>query len=156
MTKTLQIIAVAAIAATGLAATECRVKTGPSQVEDEDVPVVVGDPFDVASWVEDPYTIRDARVSGDQLVIDLSFSGGCEDHDFRLVRADAFMESNPVQLRLLLAHDGHDDACEALLQPTLTIDITSIRDAWRQAYQLNSGTVLLRLHDWDGELRYEF
>jgi hypothetical protein len=156
MKSTLEIIAVAAIAAAGLAATECRVNTGPTQIEDEVVPVVVGDPFDVASWVEDPYTIRDARVSGDQLVIDLRFSGGCEDHDFRLVRAEAFLESNPVQQRLLLAHDGHDDACEALLQPTLTIDITSIRNAWRQAYQQTSGTIILRLHDWDGELRYEF
>lgn len=152
VSRTLPLVALAFVTL----ATECRVQTGPSRGVDGDVRVVVGDPFDLAAWVEDEYSIREARIVGDRLELVVRFSGGCYDHDFLMVRSGAFMESNPVQLAILLAHDGHDDPCDALLTPTLTIGLTSIRDDWREAYHATSGTVILNLHGWAGELRYEF
>lgn len=100
MTHTLRVLTVAAVALIGLA-TECGVHTGPSSADDGEIPLIVGDPHDLETWVEDEYTIREARVVGDQLEMTVTFGGGCEDHDFRLIHDKAFMESDPVQLAVL-------------------------------------------------------
>lgn len=76
MTNKHEIVAVAFIATLSLATSECRVHTEPTDLDgQEDVPVVVGDPLDLSGWVEDPYTIHDARIDENQLVIEVSFSG---------------------------------------------------------------------------------
>ena len=104
----------------------------------------------VDQWGRDRYEIEtrgdDAPAIRDNtLTITMSYSGGCEDHDFTLVAADAFMESYPVQLAVSVAHDAHGDRCRAYLTETYGFNLTPVKTLYQEAYQEDAGTIVLRL-----------
>ncbi|MDQ4076123.1 MAG: hypothetical protein M3220_07730, partial [Chloroflexota bacterium] len=53
---------------------------------------------------QDPYTIQNAAITEDVLEVQVSYSGGCEEHTFDLIWEGGFEESNPVQAPLTLVH----------------------------------------------------
>ena len=105
----------------------------------------------------DEYTLNSATITDDTLNISVSYSGGCEAHQFTLVASDAFLESFPVQLSASLAHNANGDTCEAYPTENYRFDLTPIKAMYQEAYRQEAGTVVLRLKDApDGELVYEF
>ena len=73
--------------------------------------VIISD--EVESFGVDEYVLNTAAITGDTLSVSVSFSGGCKEHHFTLVTNGMFLESDPVQLKLSLAHDANNDPCEA-------------------------------------------
>ncbi|MDE0141205.1 MAG: hypothetical protein OXN19_07005 [Caldilineaceae bacterium] len=128
--------------------------------------VVIGDPDESGPYASDPYTMAATGgddgpvIEGDTLTITLSFSGGCAPHDFTLITAPAFMESDPVILDLFLTHDDHGDSCEAYPTEHHAFDLTPVRALYREAYAEDAGIVLLRIRDGEmnllDEIAYEF
>ena len=117
---------------------------GEVVINDSDLPV--------AYWGRDRYVIETRRgdalvIEGDALAITLSYSGGCEDHEFTLVASDAFAGSYPVQLEVALAHEANGDRCQAYLTETYDFDLTPIRKLYQEAYQEDAGTIVLLLPD---------
>ena len=106
----------------------------------------------------DPFTLNSAAVTDDTLTVSVSYAGGCRDHEFRLLKADSFMESDPVQLRITIVHDGNGDRCEAWITEQHSFDLSDIKARWRAAYRRESGVVQLRLRDAvdDEALLYRF
>ena len=106
----------------------------------------------------DPFTLNGAAVTGDVLMVSVSYAGGCRDHEFRLLTADSFMESDPVQLRITIVHDGNGDRCEAWITEQRSFDLSDIKARWQAAYRRESGVVQLRLRDAvdDAALLYRF
>lgn len=74
----------------------------------------------------DRFEIVKAGFEGDQLVVQVRYSGGCQRHDFRVLWNGAIRKSDPPQADFLLTHDGHGDPCEALLTETLRIDMLDL------------------------------
>ncbi|MBK8232359.1 MAG: hypothetical protein IPK72_17685 [Candidatus Eisenbacteria bacterium] len=71
--------------------------------------------------------------------------GGCTiDHEFGLYMSGGFRESNPVQARLVLGHDAHDENCDAWFVRTLSFDLTPLRRAYEAQYG-RSGLVVLQI-----------
>lgn len=111
--------------------------------------VVINDAgLPVAHWGRDRYVIEtrggDAPViEDDTLAITVSYSGGCEDHEFTLVASAEFAESYPVQLQVSLAHNGNGDLCRAYPTETYGFDLTPIKMLYQEAYQEDAGTVVL-------------
>ncbi|MCA9693833.1 MAG: hypothetical protein KC636_29875 [Myxococcales bacterium] len=103
----------------------------------------------------DLVTIDAAVINGDDLELMIGYGGGCEEHDFGLCWDGLFLESNPVQAGVTLAHDGHGDACEAYLMEMITIDLSPLKAAWIDAYNQDSGTILVNLGGY-GQLPYDF
>ena len=102
------------------------------------------------AWTNDPYVIETDRddglvIDGDTLTVTVSYSGGCEEHDFALVTAGEFRDSHPVELEVILAHDAHGDRCRAYPTETRHFDLTPIRALYRTVYQTDTGSVLLNL-----------
>ncbi len=98
-----------------------------------DGPANDGDPYRPPSRVQDarfgdPYQVRfnlgpnDAEtpphISGDTLFVSVSYSGGCEDHDF-----DLDYEARRDSSFLWLEHDANGDNCEALVQDDLQLPV---------------------------------
>ena len=109
---------------------------------------------DHGEWGTDAYQPGDAGIVGDTLRVTVSYGGGCEDHGFTLVLADAFMMTDPPRLPATLAHQANNDPCEAWLTEELEFDLTPLKELHG-----GSGTVLLLLSFVDGterELRYTF
>ncbi len=109
------------------------------------------------SWGDDDYVLDAAAIAGDALTLTVSYGGGCATHHFTLVVSETFMESSPVQLAVVLAHDAHGDACEAWLTEDYRFDLRVIRDRYREAYGQGPGEVVLLLDDApSGPLVYAF
>jgi hypothetical protein len=105
----------------------------------------------------DEYALNSATITDDTLNISVSYSGGCEDHQFTLVASDTFLESFPVQLPVSIAHDANGDTCEAYPTENYRFDLTPLKTMYQKAYQQEAGTIILRLKDApDGALVYEF
>lgn len=75
----------------------------------------------------DAFTLDSATIAGDILTIYVSYSGGCEDHDFELFAGTDYLKSMPVQLDVFIKHDSHGDMCRALLMRSYQFNIAEIR-----------------------------
>ena len=105
----------------------------------------------------DEYTLNSATIGEDTLKINVSYSGGCEDHQFTLVASESFLESFPVQLPIFIAHNANGDTCEAYPTEDYNFDLTPIKTMYQEAYRQEAGTIILQLKDAPNvELVYEF
>lgn len=94
----------------------------------------------------DPLTITSAALDGTELVVNVTYGGGCAEHDFTLCWPDqSFAESEPVQATLELYHDDHDDECDAVLYEELRFSLDPLIAGWRAAYQAKSGTITVHI-----------
>lgn len=110
-----------------------------------------------ASSVTDEYVINTATVKGETLRVNVSYSGGCETHEFTLVAEPRFLESFPVQLRVSLVHNANGDTCQEPLTEDYLFDLAPIKEMYQKGYQTDTGTIVLRLNGAPpGELAYEF
>ena len=107
----------------------------------------------VLDKASDPYELIAASVAGDTLTATVAYGGGCEPHEFTLLVSDAFMMSDPVRLRIAIAHNANRDPCEAWLTEDVSFDLTPIRDMYGEEHGV---IVLLLPNAPNGELRYEF
>lgn len=108
-------------------------------------------------WGKDVFELKEAAITADTLAVKVSYSGGCRDHLFTLVASGAFMESDPVQLNVALAHNANDDPCEAWITEGNLFDLAPIKALYRKAYRQDSGVIVLQLKDAPaGALVYEF
>ena len=109
------------------------------------------------NWGTDDYLLRDATITDDTLRLVVSYSGGCEAHEFTLITSGMFLESAPVQLVISVAHNANDDPCEAFPTETITFDLTGIKTLYQEAYQQDEGTIILPLENApNGQLVYQF
>jgi hypothetical protein len=74
----------------------------------------------------DWYDLAALEMDGAELLVTLSYSGGCETHSWELCWDGSVAESYPMQVWLELGHDSGNDACEAYITETLRFDVTSI------------------------------
>ena len=120
---------------------------------DEPEPIVLTDrqPDDI---LRDPYRFMEASLDGDILTLRVEFGGCGPDHDFGLFMTGGFMESLPVQARIVLSHDDFDEECDAVFQRVLRFDLRPLRAAYEESYG-DSGPIVLRLTDPNGQ-EHEF
>ena len=109
------------------------------------------------AWGTDAYIINAATIEADTLHINVSYSGGCETHQFTLVAEPRFLESFPVQMRVSLAHNANGDTCEASLTEDYSFDLTPLKEIYQKGYRTDHGTIILRLKDAPpSNLAYDF
>lgn len=99
------------------------------------------------STVGDNYSINSVEPMGDYLTINVSYSGGCETHDWKLMTNGAMMKSLPPQMNITLWHDNNGDNCRGLITEDLTFDLTKIQAG-------ESGTIILHLRNHDPKIVY--
>ncbi|MEZ4385193.1 MAG: hypothetical protein R3A79_27950 [Nannocystaceae bacterium] len=111
------------------------------------------DPF-----AQDPYDIigLGPQITGDTLLLEVAYSGGCAEHDFGLCWDGAFLESDPVQVHVTVGHNGNGDACEAYPMEQLQFDLTELKTSWQEAYQQDSGLIVIHVDGWEKPIEYGF
>lgn len=117
-------------------------------------PIIVDFDSRPEDWHDDALTLRRYSLEGHILELDVEYSGGCQEHDLDLVAWGGFLESDPVQVKVLLSHDGHDDACEALVMRTLRFYLVPLKDEFVPPHRdggPGATTLILRLSVPDGE-----
>lgn len=77
----------------------------------------------------DPFKIKSAKFDERVLKLEVSYSGGCEEHTFTLFTSNQIALSMPPQLTGWVVHDGRNDLCEAYISETIELDMYELIDA---------------------------
>ncbi|MFM7311362.1 MAG: hypothetical protein ACKOZY_12195 [Flavobacteriales bacterium] len=84
----------------------------------------------------DAFEIKNVRVAGDTLLVDVAFSGGCKSHAFEMSTNKQWLKSMPPQLHIDLIHQANQDQCRELVMGTLRFDLSGIRNPQSRSIQL--------------------
>lgn len=72
------------------------------------------------------FTINKISISDNIMTINLSFSGGCKEHDFQLIGSEMVMKSYPAKRPVVLLHHSNGDECEKLITKEIQFDISNL------------------------------
>lgn len=112
------------------------------------LPVIVDFETRPGEWPRDGLTLKRHTLARPILTLEVAYGGGCEDHEFDLVAWGGWLESFPIQVNVLLAHESHDDACDALITQALRFDLSPLERAYVATYgsgAQGATTIVLRL-----------
>ena len=99
----------------------------------------------------DAIKILDAKINKNQLLLNISYSGGCEKHSFKIIGDLLLSKSLPPIRSVKLIHYGNNDACKKLIIENLVIDISDL------AYKKEDGSeIYLSLDGWGERITYVF
>ena len=99
----------------------------------------------------DAFKILDAKIIGNYLHLNISYSGGCEKHSFKIIGDLLLSKSLPPIRSVKLIHYGNNDACKKLIIANLVIDISDL------AYKNEDGSeIYLSLDGWGERITYVF
>ncbi len=99
----------------------------------------------------DPLDIDSMHVEGNKLFMYVSYSGGCREHQFKLVGSPLVMKTLPPKRPVQLVHDNEDDLCESIVSRVLEIDLKNL------AYEPTPGsTIVLQLKGWKEDITYTY
>ena len=77
----------------------------------------------------DFYGVNEIEVTGSQLLINVSYGGGCEEHYFNLILDNASpIDGGGQQIEVLhLSHNANNDACNSqIVEHQLCFDISNL------------------------------
>lgn len=106
--------------------------------------------------VRAPFQVKDVTVRNGVLELVVAYFGGCGEHEFGLMTHNDLSQSVPVQAALLLTHDPQGDECKTLLSKELRFDLQPLRALYEEQFGLRTGSVMLRVRDYDLLVRYDF
>jgi len=118
--------------------------------------------FDNESYLKklkmDIYNLIEAKLlANDTLSAIISYSGGCEKHDFTLAAVPNFTNSTTSpHIKLLLAHDNNGEMCKKIVKENLSFDLSPIKEKYQKDYGLKSGSVMLHLINRSITIKYVF
>lgn len=121
MLKALSYSFIVALVACGVNSTPMRT-TAPA-----DSPAIFIDPSVNPLKGIDPVNIKDARQMGDFVVLDVSYSGGCEEHVFQLETKGDFTSTYPPEVNITLKHNSNGDRCRGIMDKKLWFDLSPLK-----------------------------
>ena len=68
----------------------------------------------------DPFLSAETRIAGNCLEATITYSGGCQEHEFALYWNEMWAESMPPQTQIFLYHNSNGDKCRALKNETVS------------------------------------
>jgi len=99
----------------------------------------------------DAFKILDAKIIGNYLHLNISYSGGCEKHSFKINGDLQLSKSLPPIRSVNLIHYGNNDACKKLIIENLVIEISDL------AYKKEDGSeIYLSINGWTEKIHYVF
>jgi hypothetical protein len=97
----------------------------------------------------DPFQVKDAQQIGDFIVLDVSYSGGCEEHVFNLETRGDYSSTYPPELEVTLKHNSNGDRCRGIMDKKLWFDLSPIK------YD-GTNRIILVLTNTDTTLEYNY
>jgi hypothetical protein len=99
----------------------------------------------------DPFDIISMTINGDLLTLSLTYSGGCQDHEYELCWDGMFTETNPAQnifqmeTEIELGHNSFQDECDAIITQEIEYDLTGLKQSYISQFGSNGTPVTLRM-----------
>lgn len=76
----------------------------------------------------DPFKIISTEIKGNFMEFEVSYAGGCETHEFKLVGSPILTKSLPPIRNIQLEHDNKGDKCKAIKTEKLKFAISILSD----------------------------
>ena len=108
--------------------------------------IIVDDLNAVKKYADDNAKLNQATIVGDSMKLSISYSGGCQTHEFKLIGLKDFAESSPLQATIYISHNANKDDCEAFLTEELAFDIIPLKEHYNSIYQ-GGGPIELAIHE---------
>ena len=116
--------------------------------------IILGESVNIESFKFDRYNLNDIKVAGDSLVINLSYSGGCRDHEFALIAEEYFVESPKIETKLILSHISNFDPCEQYITKDYTFNLLPLKYKYIETYGNETGSIRLVLEEQKVEYKF--
>jgi hypothetical protein len=127
--------------------------------KDEIPQIVVFDNMSLIKKMKmDAYNLIDAKlIENDILSTVVSYSGGCEKHEFTLV-AIANLTNTDLnhQVNLVLGHENNGDKCKKIVRERLDFDLSPLKEKYKQVYRVKSSSITLKLTNKPLNIKYNF
>ncbi|MBK9593088.1 MAG: hypothetical protein IPO32_16855 [Crocinitomicaceae bacterium] len=91
-------------------------------------------------------TILKVIIDGNTMILDVEYSGGCEEHTFKLLGSEMIQKSLPPKRGIMLWHDNKGDSCRSIVNEQLKFDISVLAYA--------GGEIILNLDGWATPISY--
>jgi hypothetical protein len=131
-----------------------------NQLRDQNHQQMILDDVSIQNASSDPFSIESIVIDGDIMKIKVKYSGGTKEHDFTLIGGEAFMESYPVQIKVVLSHNANGDVGEKLITEDLNFDLSPLKQTYLQMYPPydweTTITIKIRLESVSEPLIYQF
>jgi len=99
----------------------------------------------------DELSINSVIISGNILIINVTYSGGCNEHSFDMVGSQMVAKSLPPIRQIKLIHKNNGDLCKSLVTKTIIVDIREMADI-----QESGSEIILNLQGYQGRISYVF
>lgn len=119
----------------------------PDQPETTKITAEIGNYDTTSAAIE----IKNVKIEGNKMLIDVAYSGGCQDHSFQVVGSPVIAKSMPPIRSVRLIHFNNNDNCRAYIMKTLEVDIKALSDR-----QKAGSVIYLTLEGWEERLTYTF
>ena len=90
-------------------------------------PVLLTNDFSTLARESSETTILNALVSDSTLTLNISYNGGCKDHDFQLIGSNFIQKSLPPIRNIMLIHNSNGDDCRELIEQELKFNISEFK-----------------------------
>lgn len=98
-----------------------------------------------------PFKISSVQIIGNSMILEVNYSGGCKEHDFKMIGSNMIAKSMPPIRSIKLIDTTTDDMCKKLEIKNITVDISAL------AYKKESGSeIYITLDGWDQKIKYVF
>lgn len=100
----------------------------------------------------DPVKIKSVYMYKRNIIaIEVTYSGGCEQHEFRLIGNKTLTKSIPPARSVQLVHDSRGDRCKALQTETLKFSITPLAE-----HTEPGNKAILQFENYDKPFEYSY
>lgn len=74
-----------------------------------------------------PHEISYADIINDYLVLHVSYSGGCEDHDFEVLSTGKYTATYPPEVEIHVKHFDNGDICRGIIDEKRYFDVRTLQ-----------------------------
>jgi len=127
----------------------CKARKNKNKSGDNVPSIIVSTDFSIPESNDD-FKVSGVKMKGDILSVYVSYSGGCEDHEFTLHTNKMYMKSLPPKLGVFLKHNANGDACKMLKMDTLQFNMKDCQyPSTEEDY-----TLILNMNNWKDPINY--
>jgi len=91
-------------------------------------------------------TISSVTIEKNVMIINVSYSGGCEKHEFKLIGSKLIQKSLPPKRGIMLYHTNNGDSCRSIVEEELRFNITNLSYEGKE--------MVLILEGWATQISY--
>lgn len=99
----------------------------------------------MSAYKFESYGLNEMSITGDTITLNLSYSGGCRNHEFHLIAEKKFGKLSDSRANLVLSHNNNYDPCERYITENRSFNLLPLKYAYIQKFRKNSGSIRMTL-----------